>query len=114
MSAMNAATSTVASAGMRRPRKTAVSVTATRKTIQGPTRISSWIMSRRRASTSEFHAVLDVVVCAALPVRPVAADLYENGGQQQPERVAPNVLAVLVDDAATQPIIEVVARQRTS
>src|SRR5687767_329910 len=111
---MNAATSTVASAGIRRPRKNAVSVAATTNTIQGPTRISSWMMSWRRASTSEFRRVRDVVRRAALAVRAVAADLDRNPGQPDPERVAPDVLAVLVDDAAAQPLGEVVHRQGTA
>src|SRR5919109_3990918 len=113
---MNAATSTVASAGISRPRKTAVSVAATTKTIQGPTRISSWIMSWRSASTSEFRRMRDVVPGATLAVRSAAADLDGDAGEPVPEGVAPDVFAVLVDDAATQPVREVVvfARHGTS
>src|SRR5688572_24765664 len=100
MSAMNAATSTVASAGINRPMKNAVSVAATTKTIQGPTRISSWTMSWRSASTSEFRRVRDVVPGATLAVLAVAADLDGEPGQPDPERTAPDVLAVLVHDPA--------------
>src|SRR5688572_23164962 len=110
---MNAATSTVASAGIRRPRKNAVSVAATTNTIQGPTRISSWMMSWRRASTSEFRGVRDVVLGAALGVRAVAPDLHRDPGQSDKERGAPHVLAILVDDATAQPLGEIAFRHRT-
>src|SRR5215216_3452473 len=104
---MNAANSTAASAGMTSPRKNAVSVAATRKMIQGPRRISSWIMSWRSASTSELAGVRDVVRGATLAVGTVAADAYGHACHKDPERVAPDVLTVLAHDPAAQPIREV-------